>query len=166
MGHRLTALVKRGLYGLFGDVDGSATRLFLVHAERGHALHQLGHAPGFAQKQGFGVLQIRRRVGLGKRSAGRADDVIQVGHTKIGISGLKKNGWHKKGLVLLQALALVSGAPYASIQGAAGGNQAASLAFTCSTMPAKAAMSCTAISLKTLRSISICAFLSPLANWL
>jgi hypothetical protein len=44
--------------------------------------------------------------------------------------------------------------------------QAASLALTCSTMLPKAALSCTARSANILRSISMEAFFSPLANWL
>jgi hypothetical protein len=45
-------------------------------------------------------------------------------------------------------------------------NQAVSLALTWSTMAPKAALSLMAISERTLRSISIPAFFSPLANWL
>ncbi len=46
-------------------------------------------------------------------------------------------------------------------------DQAASLALTCSTMPAKAALSCTAISASILRSISMPALRDAVAaNWL
>ena len=46
------------------------------------------------------------------------------------------------------------------------GDQAASLALTCSTMLPKAALSWTAKSANTLRSMAMAAFFRPLANWL
>ena len=55
---RLTTLDKSHFYGLFGFIDGSSARLFLIHRQGSQALHQFGDFPGLAQKQGFGILKI------------------------------------------------------------------------------------------------------------
>ena len=78
IGQRLAARVEGRFDGLLGLVDGGATGLLLVHAQGGHAFHQLGHAAGLAEELRLGVLQIGRRGGTGKAVAGALNQVAKV----------------------------------------------------------------------------------------
>ena len=96
-GQGLAARRQGGLYGLLGKVDGCAARLFLVGRELRHALHKLGHSPGFAQKLGFRIFEIGGRCAFRKGLPGGLNQGIQVVH---------KYSSKKQGLVPFQALAL------------------------------------------------------------
>jgi hypothetical protein len=156
---RLAALVERRFDGLLGQVDGSPARLFLFDGKLGHALHQLGHATGLAQKLGLGVFQIGG-CGTVRKLLTRTFD--QQSNSFICVL-LEK----KQGLVPFQSPSPCSlcASSYQN-DSRSPGTQAASLALTCSTMLPKAALSCTARSASILRSISMAAFFRPLANWL
>jgi hypothetical protein len=154
----LPPCIQRGFNGLLGHVDGGAACFLFFHAQGGHALHQLGDAAGLARELRLGVLKLRGRSRRGKCAARAVDNGIQLVH---------KDSSNEQGLVPFQALALVSDAQATVREDSSPReNQAASLALTCSTMPAKAALSCTAMSASTLRSISMPALRMPLANWL
>ena len=92
-------LVERSFDGLFSQVDSGAARFFFIHAEGGHALHQLSDAPRFTQKLRFGVLQFGRCLGLLKTGFGTAYEFaegIRLNHkfscTGYGNSGAMPNG--------------------------------------------------------------------------
>ena len=80
LGQRLAACRQRGFDRLFGLVDGGTTGLFLVHAELGHALHQLGDLAGLAQEARLGVFQVVRGSGLIETLLRAGNDGFQVVH--------------------------------------------------------------------------------------
>jgi hypothetical protein len=90
VGQGLAAGVERGFDGLFGQVDGGAAALLLVHAEGGHAFHQLGDAAGLAEETRLGVFQVGRGGGLGKGGLGTGDDGVQLVHVflPVGCKGI------------------------------------------------------------------------------
>jgi len=57
---RGSAVRQSGLYSLLGDIDGGTAGFFFFHAQGCQTLHELGHASGLAQENGFGIFQIGR----------------------------------------------------------------------------------------------------------
>ena len=82
IGQGSAAFVQGRLDGLLGQVDGGAARLFFFDAERGHALHELGHTTAFAQKLRLGIFQLGRRGGLGEQGLGISHQRVQLCHLK------------------------------------------------------------------------------------
>ena len=162
VGQLLATVGQRGFDGLLGDVDGGAAGLLLFDTQRGHALHQLGDAARLAEELGLGVFELGGCLRFGEGGTCGVDQGVQLVHSNKNLRGEIKKSWSlfkRQPLSRGRRKPPWSGTP--AVQ-----NQAASLALTCSTMPAKAALSCTAMSASILRSISIPALRMPLANWL
>ena len=161
------AFLQSGFNGLLGHVDSRALGFFLVHGQRGQALHELGDAPRFAQVLGFGVFQIRRCLGFLKSRARLADHVVECVHIDSMQCVQKKRGQNLTGNTHHESTPLRTGHTEQNKSARLSiADQAANLALTCSTMLLNAAWSWTAKSASILRSISIAAFFRPLANWL
>jgi hypothetical protein len=78
----LAAVIEGRFDRLLGQVDGRAACLFLVHAQRRHALHQLGDAAGLAGELRLRVLQLRGCRRLGEGLAGTGNDGFEFVHEK------------------------------------------------------------------------------------
>jgi len=81
LGQGIAALGQGRFNGLLGHVDGSAPGFLLFYGQLRHALHQLGHLAGFAQKLGFGVFQLNRGSRLREQLAGAGNQGIQFVHS-------------------------------------------------------------------------------------
>src|SRR6185437_13738519 len=110
---------------LLGRVDRGAASLFLLDAERGHALHQLGDAAGLAGELRLRVFEFRGRARLGKGLPRALDDGIQ-----IVCSHRRNKGQQTKTGLVPPALALSLVIAPKRLCSARGEIQAASLALT------------------------------------
>ena len=61
IGQCLTACIQCRFNCLFGQIDGRAPAFLFFNRQGGHALHQLGNAACFTQKQCLGVFQTSGR---------------------------------------------------------------------------------------------------------